>query len=467
LEATPRRAKQQKRLQQQVVVGGTPGGFYDGEGKLKDLNESVADLWLPMTESQALDYYTPHEICSYAHTADGCKDVPGDLRECNAFGKGVKHACSNPAGMFLHHHLHKPHPYSQGVADVIIHMKKEQRNTMVVVGDSVGWEFVLDARCSILRAGFAIDTRFVHDGVRVLNHSANASPEQQKQAALFKKTHQENGCATVGARNFFQVLFVGFKKHNETHNSTMDSVEQVLLALANDACKVQGKLLIVINYGLHIHSKNDYTKLIREGVVPSLRRLAMQHNHTVIWRETSAQHFPQSNDGSYEMRENLAGTLVEKTTHSKKKQKVHISTIAERSGLFNDLVAAPVPGGVDTTANSFTNATTLLQDDHNVNVISYKSHPHLSYFCAPVTSLEAAESQNWRNAAMKSALAELDPQGAIKVAPFFSASLGRHDLHKIMHGDCVHYCHAPTLWWPVWQSIYDALQREKREKGVG
>jgi hypothetical protein len=93
------------------------------------------------------------------------------------------------------------------------------------------------------------------------------------------------------------------------------------------------------------------------------------------------------------MRENLAGTLVEKTIHSKKKQKVHISTIAERSGLFNDVVAAHVPEGVDTMANSFTNATTLLQDDHNVNVISYKSHPHLSYFCAPVTSLEAAKSR--------------------------------------------------------------------------
>jgi len=72
-------------------IGGTPGGFYDGLGRLKGVNESIAAMWTSMTEAEALDYYTPHELCSYAHTAGGCKDVPGDLRACNAFGNGVKH----------------------------------------------------------------------------------------------------------------------------------------------------------------------------------------------------------------------------------------------------------------------------------------------------------------------------------------------------------------------------------------
>jgi len=195
---------------------------------------------------------------------------------------------------------------------------------------------------------------------------------------------------------------------------------------------------------------------VQFSVVPSLLRLAAEeHKHTVIWRETSAQHFPHSLDGSYEQGKKIEGSFIEKM-YENKNQRTRISTIADQSGLFGNEAASP---------KVMTSSPSAKMSAPSSLLISSPSHPYLTYFCAPVSSLEAAESQNWRNLEIKDALAQYDPQGKIKLVPFFLVSLARHDLHKAQHGDCTHYCHSPLIWQPVWQAIYDVVLQREQEKG--
>jgi len=206
--------------------------------------------------------------------------------------------------------------------------------------------------------------------------------------------------------------------------------------LAADSCKVQGKLVIIVNVGLHYRghkSVKPYTDLLRYSLVPALLRLSKE-NHTTIFRETSAQHFPDTHDGAF------SGNYVRKENIFEASKKALVSTIAENSGLF--------------TPSTSKQESQILQPPVS---ISSRSHPRLSFFCAPIPSTQATDSQNWRNSALFSILKELDPSRLIKVSPFFIVSAGRHDYHVASNGDCTHFCSGPMIWQPVWQSVFNFL----------
>jgi hypothetical protein len=54
---------------------------------------------------------------------------------------------------------------------------------------------------------------------------------------------------------------------------------------------------------------------------------------------------------------------------------------------------------------------------------------------------------------------ELGVSNSIGIIPFFNITAARYDLHTQFAEDCTHFCKSPLLWLPMWDNIYNQLNK--------
>ena len=203
-------------------------------------------------------------------------------------------------------------------------------------------------------------------------------------------------------------------------------------AIIKNSSAVTGKILFIINCGLHY---NDLDRLNRTlwKFLPLMVKYA-EMNHTVIFRENSAQHF-QTADGRF----------IYKSAEEKIKENIpkvsSVSLIVNKSRIFSENTLPTTAPEVQD--NNLNKNTGILE----MNTTTF---PHLDYRCARIKSMEMLKKQNWRNDMAISILKHVDINNRIGIARFYIMTAARYDYHVASYGDRTHYCFGPMIWAPVW-----------------
>jgi hypothetical protein len=401
---------------------------YNASGHL--LHGPFVNDWYPLNQTEALHFYTPYEICSLLNRAEGCADVPGNLHRCSAHNHGTVHHLKitrDPFSFFLRHRSTFPWPESYNIADLVKLMYARGSNTVFLVGDSLMGQQFDDMFCSSSRLGFTTFRYKKHflpgvaDGFEIipkLDGHIGPPPEQAP---------------------FFHVLLV-----REGHQHRLNvSVVRNLMADPTVNRHGNASCVLIFNHGLHF-SYEDYQEQhlyasVMRDILPAYFELT-KDGHLVIFRETSAQHFPTTY-GEYREEAPVP------------KGRPWVNTVASRLGIF--LPEATSTFNVTGTLTSLDYEIPRVslrgnraRQDRFASIIAPSNHANVSFTCAPLT-MEQAWSQNWKNRAVESVLQELDKSGKIGVAPFFNITAQRHDLHVANYGDCTHFNVSPMLWAPL------------------
>lgn len=189
------------------------------------------------------------------------------------------------------------------------------------------------------------------------------------------------------------------------------NMEQRLYIIAREG-------LVIMNEGLWANRPAELTKLLDEHVKPlfDMRQLLLggppanespdfPMPATILWRETTPQHFGgSSGTGLFAERKGSAGT----GTRGKKEGAISCAAVN-------------------------------VSDAEHVHKAGWRNH------------LFEKWSRPWRGA--KARRHPKDP--TVRIVPAFDALLPRHDLH--VAPDCTHFCFSPFLWQPVWTAAADVL----------
>jgi hypothetical protein len=170
--------------------------------------------WISINETEALDYYSPYEICKMQiSTGNGCIQEKGkpSLDACGSYGRSVvyiNNKCSNPSRLFLRHEsvtsdsINFVHP--------IRSIMSEGSNTLAIIGDSVASQSYSDAYCSISRANFDMKD-IPSDNLKSIQQGFELIPPNnvsQKSYDAFKKEFSDViSKDSFGNNSFFQVLY--------------------------------------------------------------------------------------------------------------------------------------------------------------------------------------------------------------------------------------------------------------------
>ena len=382
------------------------------------LNGIYSSDWVPMTQSEALNYYTAFEICIAASGSEFSGNLNFTNKKCNfPFGQAgyknkfhintAKHrVCGNRWGHFLRHVSTKPWPYSRTFIDIVFYMHKRGSNTIVFMGDSLTAQHYADTMYAVERAGLIVS------------------------GCVFKKMFPfpENiqfphGCYCYNIADkqkaFFRVIYFGI--------GSDISYEGYLKSVISNNTLIHGKVLFIANIGLHFHRGPDEVRY-RSFLFEFLSILSdfVTQGHIVVFRESSAQHF-HTPTGEYPD-ERLEGVYPENNENVTS----YVSTLAFRigfefaeSGLSTDKILTP-------------------QNTHG-----------LSYVCRPIPSEEAAIKGNFRNIILFEVIHQMKLR--IHVVPFYNITAARFEYHIINLGDCTHFCYGPMIWAPVHDSIYNLV----------
>lgn len=120
-----------------ILLGSASHSWYNITGHLQGL-DIASEMWVPMNESEALYYFTAHEVCGLFSQGRNCDNVvPNHMKECSAYYGGVVHnnnPCSNYYGAFLRHISTKPWPRGKLIIDLVRVMKHHDANTLFLIG---------------------------------------------------------------------------------------------------------------------------------------------------------------------------------------------------------------------------------------------------------------------------------------------------------------------------------------------
>jgi len=122
----------------------------------------------------------------------------------------------------------------------------------------------------------------------------------------------------------------------------------------------------------------------------------------------------------------------------------------------------------ETSAQHFNHHKGGLYDDNflrNASEAYTKSKEH--QFCGRYFPLEEARSVDWRNEYLRRALTSIDEHWnrSIGWVPFYDSSSFLHDMHieqanRLGHGiDCTHYIYSPRMMGFLWRAIQTAASK--------
>ena len=182
-----------------------------------------------------------------------------------------------------------------------------------------------------------------------------------------------------------------------------------------------GADVIVGNWGLHVHSRVAYRRLLR-GALADLDAFARRPHKAAVFRETSAQHFPVPS-GDYDAALAKDPSLV----------RVRAEQQGARAWHGPSLCRSHMRGGASIGA-SLTN--------------------------------ESGTAWGWRNAMLREELGRLPAGSPLRVQPFGERTAERWDYHESVvwqpatrswASDCSHFCYSPSFYQLTTHALYQTL----------
>jgi hypothetical protein len=449
------------------------------------LHDSYAGNWIPMSPEEALNYYTPYEVCklyqleergssiqcsdfsaSHAHLPDAC------LLEREGFASTTAD-CGRNAGAQLRHKSTLPWPEGYNFRSVVHRMRKHGMNTLFMIGDSITSQHLSDAYCAAHRLGFE-DISFIDPQQFI--------PETVRTTSFMIPTYQGVG---TKEKPYFQAIHLLFERVVVIDKATSFKADPLtVFPFSNDRKMIDmilgnptegvntshtmfgtstGKAVFIINAGLHDHGSDNY-----ETSINVLLRFALfyaEQGHHVFFRETSTQHF-KTETGEFPWGDpTFSWSFPEKL-----KEEIHknMSLIKAHASIVNELTKAMYGNSIATTTEvdassaSRRNSPNIEELQNRIHLNKEMFHQALTatYSCVHPTSLM---DQNWKNKLAKLRMNEFDPSGQhIKILPFWEITAGRFDAHSRVKKDCSHFCNNPMLFLPLWDSLAKYLAMEKK-----
>mmetsp|Transcript_5358 Transcript_5358/g.7895 ORF Transcript_5358/g.7895 Transcript_5358/m.7895 type:complete len:223 (-) Transcript_5358:91-759(-) len=202
---------------------------------------------------------------------------------------------------------------------------------------------------------------------------------------------------------------------------------------------VTGKVVFVLNCGLHAREEEPYKDTLRWLFQYFKKHL---NQHVVMFRETSAQHF-KTRTGEFPWNDrDFSWSFPEQLSHDIKS---NLSTLTGHLFRVGNMLRKE---DIEDNSGKELVLESSKQESERLDETLYDA-----YSCAPIESHQQLDEQNWKGKMVSIVLEELNLQESIGIIPFFNLTAGRHDLHSFSKKDCSHYCNAPLLWLPVWDSI--------------
>jgi hypothetical protein len=384
----------------------------------ENVTNFLSSDWKAMSLQEAALYLTPYEVCIMQHSVGSklCdvyfEHVDKQLGDCHVFSEGLVNKCPNHLGSLFRHKSTNPWPRSKNILDLIKLMRDRGSNTLFLIGDSMTQQHLFDIHCSLLR--FQIPS--IHTNIPN-NHNVYHKEMKQRDPVSLQYTSPP----------FFQLHFI---KYEPMALDGWTALIDKTLTNSSVTPSITGTPVFVVNVGLHAATPTGLRDIATSFFAPLLR-VAEERRGLVIYRETSAQHFP-SLHGMYE-------TLDSPGSHE---------------NVPLDLQRLPQ----DLAQRVFDLSSSHTESDGG-DASKRTEWPELKTGCPPLPDMESFRKQNWRNEEVTSLLQVQDPQGLVQVAPFYRVSAGRHDFHLHL-ADCTHYCHGPMLWLPLSHSIFEIVNKK-------
>lgn len=411
-----------------------------------------------MSPQEALNYYTPYEVCKLYRLEER-----SDLIKCNELGASKAHMpptclledeglgstpviCGHNDGAKLRYTSTQPFPESYNFRTVVNHMRRRGMNTIIMIGDSITSQHVADAFCSAYRHGYNdlqfIDvSKFPIETIRKpsfiipfnANNAGGATPTDDKPYFqvyhfLLERLH------TTGAPG-------EERRMNPMSSSYFTQMKKVIDEILASSSTNPNKAMFIVNAGLHDQVPEYYIFTIHLVMKFFLSEYGSKEDqsHVIFFRETSTQHF-KTVTGEFPWNDKSFSWSIT--------DEVRQSVRNEMASLVSDQLI--VSKHATTVGND---GDTKQAIDHRIR----KNHETLlhaledSYNCQHSNQIE---DQNWKNKIMHDKLKELDPTGNIlHLLPFWNITVGRYDAHSRYKKDCSHYCNNPMIFLPLWDSI--------------
>ena len=379
--------------------------------------------WIPLNQTSALDYYTPYEVCRLFFE-EGCNEEPGrpQIDACGIYGRGISHTnkpCSNNLGALYRHYTITSKSYK--FTDIAYMMLHQGSNTLVLMGDSLTGQMYSDAFCTTDRALFG------HNGLinstngfgMTLPHDTTDEEYQyfkNKFNNILPKNFKKNDI-------FFNVILIGMGTAD--HSSILYMKTSVTDVITRQ--DVKGKIVFIINFGLHLHDENVYKQAFNNFLLVFKPLIINNNKYNIYFRETSAQHFI-TKTGEYN---------GPKIGHKNYRASVPFNL---RHRYFPD--------------------TTNITD----NIIDSKYDIH--YTCRPIPNEVMLYKQNWRNHIAHQYINEFNynlthttgtdggfTSPGIRILPWYNITAARYDYHISAYGDCTHFCFGSMMYAPIWHAL--------------
>jgi hypothetical protein len=403
--------------------------------------------WVPMTYQEAHRYYTAYESCMAMADAPGqCDKLSNgspfphiDMHGCGIHEKGVTVdvPCPNMKGNFLRHNSTRPWPEGKQLIDIMAKMVSQRNssssNLIYLIGDSVTYQHYVDAWCSLSRVGLNFST--VSPYLLIANDPNRGSDDTVNQHYAHDNGPLDKEIDTTN--RFF--VFRHIRYYRERNHRWSDALDELKKTLHRyHQMPVQQTVVFVVNMGLHfnvpqetdnVKYQQEELEIMRENLRTYFSffiHLAKEFGHIVIFRETTAQHFPKNNglfSENYQGRDDFDFNIIEDMT-------------VERQVFYSPLMNPD-----------------KRRTDYGPNVLN---RPDV-HFCKPLRTKQELHANNWRNREVFKILKELDPNHEyVHVARFHEVTAGRHDFHA-SGTDCTHFCGSPIVWYPLWEEIYGII----------
>ena len=425
------------------------GGKYFNAGEL-------SREWAPMSAEEALNYYTPLEVCKLYDLPNMGKDI-----DCSVFDKTekldrtcmvhteandihVRGSCGQNLGAKARYY--KTTPKSKNIGNILNVMKSRGSNTILMIGDSVTEQSTWDASCALQRLGFTIKYYCTNTESRQEENCEITDDKSAMQTPSFRVEYpiEEKNESMVNKHvpyfniKRIQVEMAGDYKHD-------------MISYFANSVNTTGQLLVIFNtglfYNLPVSNSNEHRQNYKKEVTEVINSLAIHaKNHTILFRETSAQHF-RSNTGLYYSGMKFGYASDEVSENQKNLTKIKSKSVNVDE--FHDALILPHKGneGLSTpSASSDSLKNSLYEIIDNF------------YNCQPIKS----KLNNWRNEVLNEVVQELQLSHSIGIVPFFNITAPRYELHTQFGHDCTHFCKSPMLWLPMWEEIFHHLKKKTR-----
>ncbi len=430
----------------------------------------LSHQWHPITYEEMHRYYNAYETCVIlANNPDYCTLTDythNDIGGCSIYDRGEIYpqdaSCPNLRGNFIKHESTKPWPDNKHIIDIMATMLQHGSNLVYFIGDSVTGQHYSETYCSLLRMGLT----FIYADKHLL---IVKNPNNDIHAYSNNKPYQDKDY-NDSIHRYFVFRFIKHDRNGDTDTpleSVIDEIENNIKIYNNKKLLI----LFIINIGLHYNYSDDIDMIKEEKVMSSnmleyftyFKSLSQQYQHIVIFRETSAQHFHTSN-GMYESQKSYIDYTFQLFEQDKIDNVVYFSNLVNSKQRHVKKHINTSITGNNTTSITDSNMTHVTQKEDvmmkQVNI------PQLR-FCKPFRTKQELYEGNWRNRVAYKVLEDIDPHHEhIHVARFYEVTAGRHDMHAI-GTDCTHYCPSPILWYPLWQEIFDIVERVYKRHSDG